>query len=98
MTSSFGTILDRMEDQLSRLDSDPFDDDEMFAAVDLPAVLDEAPTADELARAEMIIERLAGTQERTSGLQTRILGEIAGIRRPRRGVPHRSPRHVDLQG
>lgn len=88
-----GDPLDILEEHLVALERMGFDDDPP-AAPDLAGLV---LTVDDLERAESMLERLAAAEQRVRGLQRRVLGEIAGARRPRRDAARPSPRVLDTQ-
>lgn len=61
-------------------------------AVDLSAMTLEPGDVD---RARALLARLEAAEARIQGMQTRLLGEIEGIKRPRRAMTRRAPRLVD---
>lgn len=46
-------------------------------------------------RARALLARLEAVEAKVQGMQTRLLGEIEGIKRPRRATTRRAPRLVD---
>ena len=52
-------------------------------------------SAEDLERARVLLARLKAAEVRVKGMQTRVLGELAGSRRPRYDAARRAPRVLD---
>lgn len=90
-------FLDELEAHLAALESDPYDEAGALTPPSPPGPGAGALTPDDQARASELLARLDQAMERTAGLQTRVMGELTGLRRPRRFEPVRAARHFDVE-